>query len=204
MSRDAASFSRVADAIDRYGEFVPVVPLDPDDNPYDSSLRALRHPTEFYERGLWEIAQAAGNVSKACASLHAQGHAEYMPTTMREWITGRFRNRYQAICRGAVAHLEALRATDADMVAARAAGVELEALDQIVKTLSATNAVEASMVLRNVSQSKKVQEENAALLRGKSAGQLQARGLTEVAAALARLGVIEVIEGSVEDAQVLP
>ena len=173
--------------------------------PYDTKLRALAQPVEFYERGLWEIAQQAGNVSAGCVSLQAQGHTDYVVTTMREWVTGRFRNRYQQICRGAVSHLEALRAADADKVALRAAGVEVAALQQIVTRLSETNAVEASMVLRNVSQSKKVQEENAALLRGKSAGHMQARGLTEVAAALARLGVIEVIEGeAVEDAELAP
>src|SRR3954470_21036823 len=155
----------------------------PPDDPYSKSLPALRYAREVIERALYEVAFQAGNTRKAQQALAALGiHVPYR--TMHDWVRGRFRNRYQEIATQATDELRERIARDTIDLAAG----EKEALRQTLAGLADLNAVEASMVLRNLSTSKGINLDQEGKLRGRAGVVVDHRGFEDLAEALLRLG----------------
>jgi hypothetical protein len=87
---------------------------------------------------------------------------------MHDWVRGRFRTRYQEIATKATDELRERIARDTVDLAIDLAAGEKEALRQTLAGLSDLNAVEASMVLRNLSTSKGINLDQEAKLRGRA------------------------------------
>lgn len=182
------------------GELVAVGPRPGD----GVERRAAEWPADVVDACLWEVALAGGNVTRAHAS-YAQWCGSQDPVlpapsrrTIQHWKDGPHRNRYHEISQARARDVEEHLAQRSLELAARQQETELEALRQIDARIGGLDAVEASLVLRNVSGAKKANVEGALGLRGRSAGMMQAKSLSQIAASLAALGVATVTDSSAE------
>lgn len=162
-----------------------------------------QYTQEDIDRALWEIALHGGNVSRAFNSLEDQGFVGYVRRTMSYWKNGPYRNRYHELLQGRARDYEEHLAQKALEIAARQQRVQEEALDQVAGRLGSLDAVEASTVIRNIAGAQAQGIDKALALRGRHPAQSAGRGLEAIASALARLGVVELEEGDVEEAHVV-
>lgn len=166
---------------------------------------------EDVDRALWEIVVNGGNVAAAHLSLSEWGGSQDpvvgIPSlrTMRNWKSGLYRNRYHEIAAARSRDMDERMAQQHVDLAVRQSEVEQEALRKITERLAGVDAVEASIILRNVSGAKKVNVEGAQNLRGRSAGHMGARSVSQLVTALSRLGVVTVsgVDDDPEDADLV-
>lgn len=173
-----------------------------DDDPYEPRKgRPLQHPREVIERCLYETAVHAGNARKARQALIAWEPDLAWPSaeTIYGWIKGRFRNRYSQIATQNADQLREVIARDMTDIAIRLGDAERDALGRTLAGLADANAVEASMILRNLSASKQIQLDQEGKLRGRAGVIVDHRGLEEITQALVNLGIGE----EVTDAEVI-
>ena len=153
---------------------------------------------EDVDRALWEIVMHGGNVAAAHGSLSQWGGSQEpvvaIPSqrTMRNWKNGLYRNRYHEIAAARARDMNEVMAQQHVDLAVKQAEVEAEALRKISERLAGADAVEASIILRNVSGAKKNNVDGAQDLRGTSAGKMGARSVSQLVTALSRLGVVTV------------
>ena len=176
-----------------------------------SNMATFKFPLELIERILYEVAAQGGNCTAAKRTFDElnehraeQGEDKIdLPSvrTIRHWITGPFRNRYHEIVSDSARQLEELVAAQGVSLAISIGTAEEDALKQTLAGLANANGVEASQILRNLSQAKGTAIDKAQLLRGRPT---QISGTDDTLEALARelqkLGIVEVVEGTaVED-----
>jgi hypothetical protein len=164
-----------------------------------------QYTEEDIDRALWEIALHGGNVTRAFNSLADQGFVGYVRRTMSYWKNGPYRNRYTELMSGRARDFEEHLAQRSLEIAAKQQQVEMDAMDQIAGRMGALDAVEASTVVRNISGARAQNVDKALALRGRHPTQVAGRGLEAIGAALARLGVAQMVEGEaqeIEDAEV--
>ncbi len=164
--------------------------------------RQLQYRREVIERCLFETAVHAGNARKAMRALVLWDPDEPWPNpeTVYLWVRGRFRNRYAQIATDNVDDLRenlARRATD---LATKLSDAESDSIEKVLAGLADANAVEASIILRNLSQSKSMQIDQEGKLRGRGGIVIDHRGLEEITAALVRLGIATPVDGTAEPA----
>ena len=184
----AAAIGKARGASEAPTEYSPAVLNDP----YGEHAGApLKHSIEVIEQALHTVAFNGGNVARSCRSLAAIG-IELDPQTVRRWIRGRFRNRYHEIQSKTARDLEEQIARDATDLALQQAHAERQAMERTLAGLSDANGVEASQILRNLSQSKAIQVDKAGQLRGRASVTVDVRGFEEIARSLERLGIATV------------
>jgi hypothetical protein len=125
------------------------------------------------DRGLWEIALAGGNITRALQSLESQGFKGY-----HELLQGRAKA------------IEERLAQSSMELALEQHEVESAATQQVMARIGSADAGEAAMALRNLSGAKAANIDKAAFLRGRHPDQERARSMREIARALGRLGVV--------------
>lgn len=165
-----------------------------------------RWSADFIDKVLWEVAAAGGQVSRGYSQLQhwallvmeETGEMPDLPSerTVRDWVASRYRNRYHEVQQSKVTEMDERIAQTGARLAIQMADAEERALKQTLAGLASCNGVEASVVLRNLSQSKKIQVDNAVTLRTQSAEGIDVRGITELAAAIVRAGA-GILEGPV-------
>jgi hypothetical protein len=175
-----------------------------DDDPYAPRKgRPLTFPREVIERCLYETAVHAGNARKARQALIDWEPDLAWPSaeTIYGWVKGRFRNRYAQIATQEAGQLRENIARDMTDLARRLGEAEAEALRKVLAGLADANAVEASLILRNLSSSKQIQLDQEGRLRGRANVIVDHRGLEDITQALVNLGVAEAVDA---EAQELP
>lgn len=163
--------------------------------------KPMQWPRHWIETALFEIAAQGGNVRRAhgvLLGIHGDAAPPY--DTMQRWRKGRFRNLYTEISRVAGEELRERIAQNATELALEFGDVEREALRRIRAGLGDADAVEASMILRNLSTSKGINLDHEGKLRGRSQHVVQVQGLEQITDALKRLGVAQEV---VVDAEVV-
>jgi hypothetical protein len=182
---------------------------DDTDDPYAVvGGRPLAFPREVIERCLFETAVHGGNARKARRALIAWEPDLAWPAaeTIYSWISGRFRNRYASIATQEAGKLREVIARDMTDLAIKLGEVEADAVRKIQAGLADANAVEASMILRNLTASKALNLDQEGRLRGRANVIVDHRGLDELTAALVNCGVatpIDVDSDDIEDADVV-
>lgn len=183
-------------------------------------MSELAHPVvpgrwtaAYIDKVLWEVAAAGGNcrmahehlVRAATEAYEESGTLTEVPSerTVRDWVSRRFRNRYHEVQAMKVAEMDEVIAQDGQRLAIQLAEAEERALKQTLAGLGQANAVEASQILRNLSQSKKSQVDNAVVLRRQATASVDARTVTDLAAALVRAGAAVLAEPAVVEAEVV-
>jgi hypothetical protein len=161
------------------------------DNPYTTG-RPTKYPPEVIDRALLETAANGGNARKAAETLTMIG-LPIRHEQISRWRRGRFRKRYEQISSEAGAELREKIARETLELVQNLQETEGRALKQVMAGLSDTNAVEASVILRNLAQSKQVSLTQEGQLRGRSGVVVDVRGLGELTDALVKLGVAEEI-----------
>lgn len=151
------------------------------------------HPVELVERALWEIAAHGGNVSAACRSLDQQGirrsDGRKIPrSTMSDWKTRQYRNRYQEILRVRVKDINEVLGIQAQANALQLGAALDDSLRVTLAGLAGANGVEASQILRNIAQARNMEITKAQELQGTDGASQIARGLKDIADELAGLG----------------
>ena len=157
---------------------------------------------EVVAAALWEIAAAGGNCARALRALEQRFEQEVrdglrLPTdrTLRNWKTGTYRNRYQELLQGSAKELEELVAQKGIDFALRAQQAKVDALAQVEARMGSLDAVEASLVMRNLAQAEAVGVQQAGQLRNRPGfGERDVRDVDQIAAALARLNVVKLVD----------
>ena len=167
-------------------------------------------PPEFVEAALWEIAVAGGNCARARRELDhrypdekalAAAGIERLPSdrALRYWKRSMYRDRYHEILQTRAKDLEEIVAQNGIELALNAQQVKLEAMKQVAARIGATDAVEASTILRNLAQAEAGSVQMSGQIRNRPGfGDKDTRSLQQIAKALERLGVASV-EGDAED-----
>ncbi len=192
--------------LERIDEEAALERVASDDDPYAIRAgRPLQYRREVIERCLYETAVHAGNARKARRALIHWEPDLAWPTaeTMYAWINGRFRNRYADIASQEASALREVVARDTVDLAIRLGEGEREALNRTLAGLADVNAVEASLILRNLSASKQIQLDQEGRLRGRANVIVDHRGLEDITAALVNLGIGEYVDAEVQDADVV-
>lgn len=170
---------------------------------------------EIIDAVLWEVAVHGGNVRKAMRTFTeaaqervSSDHMPELPSegTVRRWVRVTFRNRYSELLHQKAQNLDERRAQDASLLALAIEEAERKTLTEVLAGLGSLDAVEASTVLRNLAQSKKLQADVISQARGTAMGEGDARDLMAIARSLARFGAasIESQTGDlIEDATVV-
>jgi hypothetical protein len=165
-------------------------------------------PADFIDRMLWEVAISGGQVRrgynslvKAAVERHGEKAALDFPAerTVREWVQYRYRNRYNELLKQKAEELDERRAQDASTLSVQLRDAEERALAQTLAGLGDANGLEASMILRNLSQSKRMNSDVIVAARGLPALQTVGEGLMEIARGLSRLGGVTVVDQTGEE-----
>lgn len=176
------------------------------DDPYAITAgRPLAFPREVIERCLYETAVHAGNARKARSALVAWEPDLAWPAaeTIYSWIKGRFRNRYADICTSEAGQLREAIARDMTGLAQKLGEAEADAIRKVQAGLADANAVEASMILRNLTAAKALNLDQEGRLRGRANVIIDFRGIEELTAALVQNGVAVPIDDEIVDADVI-
>jgi hypothetical protein len=179
----------------------PLDPVDPNELPgyYDGVGRPLKYPPEVVMAALFEVAGNGGNHAKAARDLAERGITTSYPEpggnpiardVLRGWTQKRFRNRFSEIKHTHARELEDMVAGHAIDIALQSHDAEAELLKQTLAGIPNMNGVEASVALRNVTQSKKAQAEMALALRGRGPMDKVAESLGDIGKTLRRLGLV--------------
>lgn len=175
-----------------------VPPEDPFSPDYPGA--PLQYQREIMDRAFWEIAAHAGNCRKA--SLALQRIDIHIPhETLYRWIRGRFKGYYEQLQTRAAEPLREVLARQAIDLALETGAAEKAALKQVFAQMADVNAVEASMILRNLSQSKGLQLDQEGKIRGRAGIVVDHRGLQDLTDALVNLGAAQPVD--VTDADVV-
>jgi hypothetical protein len=163
----------------------------------------FKFPMELVERVLYEVAGNGGNCSATLRAFQAANEDRIergeepveLPSlrTIRHWITVSFRNRYHEICADSARQLEEIVAAQGVENAIAMGKAEADALKQTLAGLSNANGVEASQILRNISQAKGTAVQTSQLLRGRPTVITAETPLEQIARELQQLGIVEVI-----------
>jgi len=172
--------------------------LDAEDNPYTNGP-PLKYPPQVIDRALMETAANGGNARKAAQVMEMIG-LPVRHEQISRWRKGRFRKRYEQLSSQAAGELRERVARDTLEYVQSLQSTERDALKQVMAGLSDTNALEASVILRNLAQSKQVSLTQEGALRGRSGVIVDVRGLGELTDALVKLGVANAIDSTAEDA----
>jgi hypothetical protein len=179
---------------------------------YDHLGRPLKYPPEVVEATLYEVAAHGGNIARACQALADRGITQAYPSdegaplprsVVSEWVKRRFRNRYHEIVTTGTRELEEVIAQQGVNFALQAAEGQQEALKQTLAGLSDANAIEASQVLRNISQARSGEIDKALALRGRGPADKVSKSLQELTQSLRRLGLVVDDEDDVQEAEVV-
>lgn len=198
---------RVSDNLPAVQEIGPETPgkaateaLATQANPYEPKPgeRPLQYPPEVIDRALLQCAITGGNARKAARDLHAMGvHIPH--ERISAWKRGRFANRYSELCSQEAAQLrERIAAGALELTAALQEG-EGRALDRVLADLPEANAVEASIILKNLATTKQIALTQEAALRGRAGMIVEVRGIESLTDKLVQLGVAEVVESDAEE-----
>lgn len=162
-----------------------------------------KYPAEAVDYLLWLVALEGGSTSRALARAEAEGKLEQLPRrqTLDDWKRVRYRNRYSEIVTHRKDAMDDEQAAAAAILARQIAQAETRAVKQTVAGLSSANGVEASQILRNLSQSKGIQLDQARKTYERPLAERQAASLEEIAAGLNRIagGGAVVLEAEVVD-----
>jgi hypothetical protein len=164
------------------------------------------YPPELIERALLETALCGGNARKASRNLAAFG-VPIPHERISAWRRGRYANRYSEICSAESAALRERIAAGALDLSTRIQEVEGDAVDRVASQLAEANAVEASIILKNLSTSKQIALNQEGLIRGRATEIVEHRGIEQLTGDLVKLGVGTVIDSDAEeiaDAEVVP
>lgn len=175
-------------------------------------IKQLSFPQWLVEKCLYEVAAHGGNLRAGMRTVRAEledhidddGEKLRIPTdeSVRLWRNGKLRNRYSEIASGSALVLEERIAQGAIERALALEEVEDRATKQTLAGLADATAVEASQILRNVTQSKTANIDKAAMIRGRGAFAMAERSLEQIAEALQRIGVM-VADDPLVDAEVI-
>lgn len=171
--------------------------LEEEINPYTSG-RPTRYPPQVIDRALLETAANGGNARKAAQVMEMIG-LPVRHEQISRWRRGRFRKRYEQLSSQAAGELRERVARETLEFVQTLQDTERTALTQVMSGLSDTNAVEASVILRNLAQSKQVSLTQEGQLRGRSGVIVDVRGLGELTDALVKLGVASSIDSDAEE-----
>jgi hypothetical protein len=178
----------------------------------------MRYSPEVVELALWHVALHGGDCRRGRRALGealiaAAGYGEEDPeaatvdvpgeSTVRNWVKGRFRARYLEILDVKASELDGRVAATATELAIQIEEGERQAIKQTLAGLSSSNGVESSVILRNLSQSKKIQVEAAGAIRGRAAFERALPSLEALAQSMVRMG-FATIEGDAEDLDEIP
>lgn len=180
--------------------------------PGDKDLgRRVSWPPELVDRALWTIALEGGSVSAAHRRLQEELSDERMGElgiemisrqALQNWKQKYFRNRYHEILQIRARELDEVIAQDATVLARSIQVAEEEAVRNTLSKLDGANALEASTILRNLSQSKSVQLQAAGIIRDRPRRAAAAASLQTIAQSLNRIAggkVIEILEGEARE-----
>ena len=171
--------------------------LEEEINPYTSG-RPTRYPPQVIDRALLETAANGGNARKAAQVMEMIG-LPVRHEQISRWRRGRFCKRYEQLSSQAAGELRERVARETLEFVQTLQDTERTALTQVMSGLSDTNAVEASVILRNLAQSKQVSLTQEGQLRGRSGVIVDVRGLGELTDALVKLGVASSIDSDAEE-----
>jgi hypothetical protein len=113
-----------------------------------------------------------------------------------------FRVTYHEILRTKVDELDELMAQQAQSAALQMGEAMDDALRVTLAGLATSNGVEASQILRNISQARSAEIDKAAQLRGRDFGSQMVKSLADVARELQALGAVRVRD-TLEDGRVI-
>lgn len=171
----------------------------------------MKYAPEVVEQALYEIAACGGNVTRAVRNLHDRGITQAYPkdggapipvTVVREWKLKRFRNRYHELVTVQAREREAIVSSRGIDLAIQIAEAEQEAVKQTLAGMSDATAYEASQILRNLTQSKRTQVDQAHAIAEQGQVEKVSQTLDHVVEGLKRLGVL-VDDDQVTDAEVV-
>jgi hypothetical protein len=147
-----------------------------------------RYSREVIERALLQVALCGGNARKAARELEQLG-IQIPHETISKWRRGRFANRYSEIVSMEAATIREAIAAEALELTIRVQEAEGRAVDQVLKGLASVDAMEASVILKNLAQTKQIALTQEGQLRGRAGVIVDVRGLDELTAQLVRAGV---------------
>lgn len=163
----------------------------PGDAPAD-----IDYPADVVEKALWAAALHGGSYTKAHKVLFDQGIV--VPRkTIEHWAKVTHRNRYQQIRTVEYDRLMVEIAAEMTDNAASAQEVEKRALERTLQGVDSADPLEASQILRNVSQARSSMVQQAQLLRGRPTENVNVT-LTDLAKELEQLGVVQYSEPTLD------
>jgi len=185
----------------------------------DGKKLGARSPysAELIDYALWMVAIEGGSASRAHNRMIAEHeenpkHEMYkagVPTrqVMTKWSRITYKNRYTELLNLRHREMDEAIASEAQVIAQQIASAEVAAIKQTQAGIAGANGVEASQILRNLSQSKQVQLQQAGLIRERPLVERQADDIHSIARSLNDLAgghVVEVVTAEdVRDAEVV-
>lgn len=166
-------------------------------DPYRSG-RATNYPPEVIDRALLETAAVGGSATKASKIMSELG-TPVPAKRITIWRTGRFRERYEQISEQMAPYLREKVAREALEFTQEAQEAQGKALRQVLSGLSDANAVEASVILRNISGAQQTAVQTEASMRGRAGMTIEVVGLDELASKLVKLGVGSYVDSTAEE-----
>lgn len=161
--------------------------------------RPIKATPEEVETCLWVVAKHGGSATKAMRELREfHGWHHISRENLVQWSQRRFKARYEEICSEKATELEEIVAARAMQQVLAMADVEESALRRVAAGIADSNGVEASIILRNLSQSKNVNVDKAGQLRGREAFKPGGVSINILLERVERLG-LGVIEGRAEE-----
>lgn len=115
--------------------------------------------------------------------------SEFSRSTLGNWRRKVFRNRYSQMRRLKMDEVDRVTVEASQDLAQQIAEIEGRAVKQTAAGLAHADAYEASQILRNLSQSKKMQIDGATQLRGEAVAREQTETMTNVLKEIAGLGI---------------
>ncbi len=155
-----------------------------------SGGRPIESSPEEVDFALWCLVQAGGSPTRAARMVEEQRPGTGINRDhIWRWAGGRFKPRYDELRRERAGDLDDQIAANAYDIAVQLGHAEDLALKRALAGLADANGVEASMILRNFTQSKATQIEKAGQLRGNRMFGPAQIDLTMIAAEIEQLGV---------------
>jgi hypothetical protein len=179
---------------------------------HDHVGRPLKYPAEVVEAALYEVAAHGNNVARACEALKDRGITQSYPedcgraiprAVVSDWVRKRFRNRYHEIVSSSTRQLEEVVAQKGIETAIQIGEAEQQALRQTMAGLPDATAVEASQILRNLTQSKAQQIDKAHAVRAFGVAERTSHSLEQLVTGLKSLGLIVGDDDNIHDAEVI-
>jgi hypothetical protein len=164
------------------------------------------YPDAYIERVLWVCALKGGSVTATRRQLLEENFtfegSAPSTSTIDRWVKTSWRNKYHEILQMKAHQFDDVLAADASVLAAQITEAERRAVKQVLRGLNGANALESSQILRNLSQSKGVNMDKAAMIRERPVKARRDANLAEIVRQMKRIGtgqVVQVVEGSAEE-----